>query len=224
MKSKALKEIPLLIISILPVSYLIYIWNTLPEKVPMHYNLQGEVNRYGSKSELVFISLFLPFLMYGIFSLVPYIDPKKQIQKMGSKYQSFKFILTTFMAALAILAIQSAKTGSFGNSGGYIVALLGALYVVMGNYFKAVRPNYFIGIRTPWTLENEEVWKATHRMGGWLWFFTGLGLIVCGLTLGTKISFTIFSISTVIIVAVPIIYSYIKHRELESVKDGDSSS
>ena len=76
---KLKKELPLVLIVLLPFIYLAYIWNELPEKVPMHWNIKGEIDRYGEKIELLIIPFLLPFLVYIIFLVVPKIDPKKRI-------------------------------------------------------------------------------------------------------------------------------------------------
>ena len=101
MKKAVLKEVPLLVIVLLPFIYLAYIWPDLPDQVAVHWNLQGEIDRYGDKTELLLIPFLLPLLIYLIFLLVPVIDPKKKIKNMGSKYHSLKVLLTSFMSLLA---------------------------------------------------------------------------------------------------------------------------
>ena len=206
------KELPLIGIVLLPFLYLAYVWNQLPEQVPLHYNIKGEVDRYGDKSELILIPILLPLLIYVIFLAVPYIDPKKQIQKMGNKYQSLKLILTTFMSALALFIIHTTKTGSFGNPNTMFL-ILGVMYVILGNYFKTIKANYFIGIRTPWTLENESIWKETHRLGGKVWFVGGLLVIICSLLLKNEVNAKMFLTITLVIVFIPVIYSYLLYRK-----------
>ncbi|WP_342662761.1 DUF1648 domain-containing protein [Gelidibacter mesophilus] len=76
------KELPLLTIVVLPFVYLASIWNQLPEKVPMHWNVKGEVDRYGNKVELLLIPILLPLLVYVIFLVVPKIDPKNKLKTM----------------------------------------------------------------------------------------------------------------------------------------------
>src|SRR5690606_8597931 len=107
MKTK--KELPMIALVLLPFLYLALIWDQLPQQVPMHYNLQGEVDRYGDRGELLWIPFLLPFLTYMIFLVVPLIDPKKQLQKMGNKYHSLKFLLTGIMSVLALYLLYSAK-------------------------------------------------------------------------------------------------------------------
>lgn len=206
------KELPLIGIVLLPFLYLALLWNRLPDKVPMHYNIHGEVDRYGDKSELLLIPILLPLLTYLIFLAVPLIDPKKQLQKMGNKYGNLKFLLTTMMSLLALYIIHSAKEGSLTNPN-LIFLLLGILYLVLGNYFKTLKPNYFIGIRTPWTLERESIWKETHRLAGKIWFVGGLLAILCALVLDGPNGFYAFMAITLIIALIPILHSYLLYRK-----------
>jgi len=153
-------------------------------------------------------------ITYIIFLIVPKIDPKNRISKMGNKYQHIKILLTTFMSILALFIIHSAKNQSFLNLN-YIVLLIGILYIIFGNYFKTIKANYFIGIRTPWTLENEVVWKATHKLGGKMWFIGGIIIVIASLILGKKTNFALFIIITGIIIIIPIAYSYVKFKKIE---------
>ncbi len=205
------KELPLIAIVLLPFIYLAYIWNQLPEKVPMHWNINGEIDRYGEKVELIIIPILLPLLVYIIFLVVPKIDPKNRLNKMGNKLQTIKFLLTTLMSILALFIIYTAKNESFTNPN-YMVFIIGVLYIVLGNYFKTLKANYFIGIRTPWTLEKETVWKKTHELGGKLWFIGGIIVVIASLILRKETNFTVFLIITGIITIIPIVYSYLTFK------------
>ena len=206
------KELPLIAIVLLPFLYLAYIWNQLPEKVPVHWNVKGEIDRYGDKIELMLIPILLPLLIYVIFLVVPRIDPKKKLNKMGNKLQTLKVLMTTFMSILALFIIYSAKNQSFDNSN-YLVISIGILYIILGNYFKTIKANYFIGIRTPWTLESESVWKETHKLGGKLWFIGGIIVVISSFILEKQLNFRVFLIITTIIAIVPIVYSYLLFRK-----------
>lgn len=206
------KELPLLTIVLLPFVYLAYTWNQLPEKVPMHWNVKGEVDRYGNKVELLLIPILLPLLVYVIFLVVPKIDPKNKLKTMGKKLHTLKFLATTFMSLLAIYILYSSKNETLYNPD-YIVLFVGVLYIIFGNYFKTIKANYFIGIRTPWTLESETVWKKTHELGGKLWFVGGIIVVLSSLILEQQYYFTVFVVITIIIALVPIVYSYILFRK-----------
>ncbi len=202
------KELPLLTIVLLPFAYIFYIWNKLPQEIPIHWNLKGEVDRYGEKIEILLIPILLPLLIYIIFSVIPKIDPKKKLEKMGNKLRTLKFLLTTIMSALALFIIYSIQSKS-STSPNIIFLIVGVLYVVLGNYFKTIKANYFIGIRTPWTLESETVWKEIHLLGGKLWLIGGLLVIISALVLDEKMNTAVFSIITIIITIIPAAYSFL---------------
>jgi len=211
---KLKKEIPLISIVLLPLLYLFYIWNDLPNKVAIHWNFKGEIDRYGDKMELILIPLLLPLLTYVLFSVIPNLDPKKNLDKMGGKFWNIKFLTTIFMSGIALLIIHSAKNSTLENPN-YLTLMIGTLFVILGNYFKTIKANYFLGIRTPWTLESETVWKATHILGGIMWFVGGICVIISSLFLETSINFIVFLCITGIISIVPIFYSYLVFQKTD---------
>ena len=87
--------------------------------------------------------------------------------------------------------------------------------MALGNYFKVIKQNYFLGIKTPWTLESEEVWKLTHILAGKLWIVGGLLIVIFSLIITENINFYIFLSITAIISIVPIVYSYLIFKELK---------
>jgi len=101
---------------------------------------------------------------------------------MGGKFHQLKFFLVLCMSLLALSIIYITKNQSF-SSPNLIPVLTGVLFLVLGNYFKVIQPNYFIGIRTPWTLESNEVWKLTHNFAGKLWVIGGFAVVLGGLIL-----------------------------------------
>ncbi len=204
---KLKKELPLIAVVLLPFIYLSYIWNQLPDKLPMHWNIKGEIDRYGDKIEIM-IPLLIPLFVYLIFLIIPKIDPKNKLNKMGNKFQNLKVLITILMSVLSLFAIYTIKNQSLTNPN-YIILIVGVLYIIMGNYFKTIKANYFIGLRTPWTLENETVWKKTHKLGGILWFIGGIIVVMSSLLLNKQHNVTLFITITIIITVIPIIYSYI---------------
>ena len=213
MKLSLKKELPLIIIVMIPFTYLAYIWEELPEKVPVHWNIDGEIDRFGNKSELIWIPILLPLLIYIAFLVIPYIDPKNKIKNMGNKYRSLKVLLTAFMSVLAVYVLYASKNESLGNPN-LIILLMGTLYIILGNYFKTIKANYFIGIKTPWTLENETVWNETHKLAGKMWFIGGLIIVLSSFVLEKEPNAILFMIVTAIIALVPIVYSYFKFKQV----------
>lgn len=210
------KELPLLLLALLPTFYLLVVWNRIPQKVAMHYDLHGNVDRYGSKSELVWLSVLLPLLCYFFLMALPSIDPKRKIEGMGNKFWQLRFILGIFITGLMVFVVYSSQY-SVAMKPNIGIGGIGLLFAALGNYFKTIRPNYFLGIRTPWTLESDVVWKETHRVAGVLWFFGGLLVTVFSVILSNpELLFYIFIIIMVFLVVVPFAYSYIKFRQVKS--------
>ena len=207
------KEIPFLAIALIPFVYLIYIWNRLPEKVPMHWNGAGEIDRYGDKKELVAMLCMLVGITYFVFLIIPYVDPKQKLQNMGNKLNNLRMILTLFMSGLAVFILYSVQQKSSNPC--FVFAIIGLLFAFLGNYFKTIKPNYFIGIKTPWTLENEEVWKKTHVLGGKLWFIGGL-LMALTFLLPNEMQLYTFLGITAVITIVPIVYSYLEFKKIKN--------
>jgi uncharacterized membrane protein len=203
------KELPIIAIVLLPFIYLGYIWNELPAEVPIHWNLEGEIDGYGKKGTLVLVPIMLPLLIYIMLSIIPKIDPKNRLNQMGDKLQNLKLILTLCMSVLALFIIYSSKNQSFTNQN-YPILGMGVLFAVIGNYFQAIKPNYFFGIRTPWTLESEVVWKETHKLAGKMWLLGGIIVIFSSLVFERQFNFNVFLTVMAIIALVPMVYSYIK--------------
>jgi len=193
-------ELFILIIIIIPVAYLLAIWAELPEEVPMHWNAKGQIDRYGSKNELVGLLLMLNLPLYFILKYAPKIDPKKKIS--DSQLAGLRLVMHLFMSALALFILYSTKQAEMSSPFG-IISLVGLLFTGLGWYFTKLKPNYFIGIRTPWTLESEEVWTRTHKASAPVWMIGGIFMAIAPLivesasvyiVLGTTLLLTIYSV------------------------------
>lgn len=217
MKLTLRKELPIIGIILVPFIYLAFLWNSLPEKVPTHWNSSGEIDRWGDKYSLIGLLFLLPVLTYLLLLVIPKIDPKKRIELMGGKYYQIKFILVLLMSTLAVVILHITVNQST-SSPNLIYSLLGILIVVMGNYFKVIQPNYFLGIRTPWTLQSNEVWKLTHVFASKLWFIGGLLIIIGGVFLPDEFFLVVFLSLIGVIVIIPMVYSYFKFKEMETNK------
>ncbi|MEP0265901.1 SdpI family protein [Dokdonia sp.] len=206
------KDLPLLIIVLLPFLYLGYLYADLPETVPTHWNMRGEIDDWGSKSMLWIIPFATSFLGYILLSLAPKIDPKGQIKQMGAKFYQLKFIIVLFLATLGLYILYATQQQSM-SSPKIIYILLGVFFTALGNYLPSVKPNYFIGLRTPWTLESATVWKKTHRLAGKLWVIGGLAIIVFSLILSQPQNLIAFIATIAIITIIPLLYSYIWFKQ-----------
>ena len=215
MENKLLKELPVLTVVIIPFIYLGYLWNGLPDTVPIHWNIHGEIDGWGSKSTLLWLPFLLPFLTYLIFLVVPKIDPKNKINKMGPKYDQFKFFTVLFMSIITMLIFYATKHSTILHPN-LIFVILGLFFVVIGNYLPSIKANYFIGIRTPWTLESEIVWKKTHQLAGKLWVVGGILMSMSSLLIPSKYNFAIFMTLALTMAMIPLLYSYFIFKEKEN--------
>jgi uncharacterized membrane protein len=213
---KILKRIIWLFI-IAPAVYLAIVWNTAPETVAMHANLKGEVDRYGSKNELITMTLILTLVNAAVYLLLPQvyrIDPKRYAAENKSRLHRIAFAVSVFIAAVLCLLIYSSIHESIKFSSRFILAGVGLLFAVIGNYMYNIKPNYFAGIRLPWTLNNDENWKKTHLLGGKLMFGGGLLIAIISLFTSFYLSIIILFGILSIIILITCIYSYKLYRKL----------
>ncbi len=207
------KEAILLLISVTPLVFMQQIWDDLPATIPTHFDLSGQADGWSDKSSLPFLIGGIGLVMYLMMLVIPYIDPKKKLEEMDGKYFSLRLIMAVFFAAIGIFIIYSAQQGELAGTK-FLFLLMGGMFAMLGNYFQAVRPNYFVGIRTPWTLQSENVWKVTHRAGGRLWMIGGLLIMIASLLVDdTNIRAFIFGTILVIMIAMPILVSFMEFKK-----------
>jgi uncharacterized membrane protein len=203
-----------IIIWLLPMIYLYMIYSSLPAIVPMHYGADGQPNGYGSRNSFVMAELLISgvaALMYLLMRFLPSIDPKKQAKYGESVYGKLALGVLLFLTALSI-AITYATIHKGLKIDKILFPLMGLLFAFMGNMMNNIKPNYFAGIRTPWTLEDEDTWRVTHRLAAKVWFVGGIALTICTLLLTGTITSIIFLAAVAIMVLVPVIYSYIYYK------------
>ena len=180
----------------------------LPETVVTHWNLRGEPDGYSSRFGA---AVFLPLLILGLtalFNVLPKLDPRR------ANYERFRDSYW-FITNAVIVFIVVAHGLTLGSAMGYEVHIdrllplgVGLLLVFLGNYLTRVEPNWFIGIRTPWTLSSDAVWRKTHRTGGWLFVIGGLIIAVAGFA-PRSVFFPIMVATIVVVAAIPVIHSYV---------------
>lgn len=215
MKTTPLQEAIIISIAALPVAYLAFAYSGLPETIPVHFNASGQADRMGSKNELVFITLLLSLPMYFLFKYLPKLDPKKQLERMGNKFYIMRLVLTVFISAIGVGIIYA--TVNYDDSSAmepqWTFILVGLLYIVLGNFMPALKPNYFMGIRTPWTLENDVVWRKTHRLGAYAFMGSGILITLSAMLFSMEITFYVTMGTTFAMVALVMIYSYILFKQ-----------
>lgn len=206
------KEVLIWIFTLTPLVYLGLSWNEMPAQVPIHFNLEGEADRWGSKLTLAGIIFVMTVLTNLLLLFIPNLDPKGKVEKMGGKWPQVRFLIMIMMAALSGFIIYSARNQHAFNPN-LLFILLGLFFVVLGNYFPAIKPNYFIGIRTPWTLESDSVWKKTHRMSGPLWVGGGIVVVAASFLQDNTFRLAVFLLVIALMTLIPTVFSFIELRK-----------
>jgi uncharacterized membrane protein len=207
---------------LVPALYLAFVWKNLPARVAVHFDLNGTPDRFGSKNELLVTSAVLigmNIVVYLIITNVYRIDPKKYAAENKTRLFRIAFATSFFLAAVLSLIIYSAGHGNIKFKTGLIFAGVGLLFAFIGNYLPNLKPNYFAGLRLPWTLENPDNWKKTHALAGKLWFAGGLILAITCLFTAPVVSIVIFFTVMTIIIIIPCVYSYRLYKRQRSVHD-----
>jgi uncharacterized membrane protein len=187
-----------------------YAWSQLPadSQIPIHWNVRGEVDRYGGPFEGLFV---MPLIMSGVVALfycLPWLDPRgENIRRSGKAYRALWLVMLLFFLTIHSITILSVL-GTPINMSRTILPALGLLFVVLGNYMGKIRRNYMMGIRTPWTLDNEVVWDKTHRLGGKLFVVSGVLTAFAGLLLQPTWGFVVLGVSMTITILYTFGYSY----------------
>ncbi len=203
------KEMVIWLIIVAPIIYLLTVLDQLPDQIPTHWNFKGEVDGYGSP-------FVLPLLNVGVYLLllfIPLLDPKrKNYEFFANAYYKIRLALALFLSTLTVMIILVGLGHDIKIDRVVIIGTL-VLFAALGNYLTTVKPNWFVGFRTPWTLENEDVWRKTHLLGGRLWFGGGLLGIILAFFLPQSALVTFAIVTFSVLGLIPVVYSYISYQK-----------
>jgi len=208
---KWLQEILVLILIVLPLYYLLKVYPSLPPIIPTHFGIDGKPNGFSNKQQIIWIIIFTSLLSAGSYLLIkhlPQFDPKKTSSLSSGNMQKIAIAVVALLSAIMISMLYASMHGSLSFSR-LFNPLMGIFFIVVGNLMYNIKPNYFVGIRIPWTLESENNWRATHHMAGKLWFIGGILITVFTLSLPVQTGEYFFMGSTLILALAPIIYSFV---------------
>ena len=188
-----------------------YFYANFPDRVPTHWNFAGEVDAWGSRLS----AFIIPVVVIGVYLLflaLPYLDPKKEKYDQFKKvYHVFKVIIIAFMVLLYFLTSLNGL-GYNVPIGALMPIIIGVMFVILGNYMSKLKSNWFIGIRTPWTLSSEEVWNKTHRFGGKMFILGGF-LMAIQVFLPLAFRLPIFILTIALLTVGTFGYSYYIYRQ-----------
>jgi uncharacterized membrane protein len=202
-----------IIIGIIILSFLvgIYFYPQMPERVASHWNAQSEVDGYMSRGWGLFL---MPLILIGLvlmFLLIPKIDPlKENIKKFRKYFDGFVVLLMLFLFYIYLLTVLW-NIGLRFNISHFTIPAVGILFYYCGILVENAKRNWFIGIRTPWTLSSETVWDKTHKIGGRLFKVAGV-VAFLGIFFPKQLIF--FALVPILLVtAYTIIYSYFEYQK-----------
>ena len=207
-------DLAILIFLIAPFIFIAINWNSFPEKIATHFDMKGNPNDYMDKAWGLMV---MPFVNIGtalLMFFLPMIDPRgKNLLLFANKFAIIRLALAMLLA-LGAFYIAFYSLGHHYNAAKVMEYAVLCLFIVMGNYLSSIRSNFFIGIRTPWTLSSEVVWKKTHRLAGRIWVFGALAFLVISLLFSLPVwSFTALIITMALI---PMTYSFFLYRKLQN--------
>jgi hypothetical protein len=209
------KEVLLLALLFGPMIYLGIIWPQLPATIPTNFNLNGTADGVVQKREFLLLMIFLFFtngLLYALFRYIPKVDdgeePPQNVADHIRDYYRIRFWIHIYVAVFTTVVIYlvSVSRGIFLEK--WVFTGVGILIAAVGIYLKDLKPNNYVGVRTPWTLKSDDIWVEVHHMASRLWLFGGLGIIIAGIFLPIISGVFLFIFAAGALAALPYIYSY----------------
>jgi uncharacterized membrane protein len=191
-----------------------YLWLSprMPALIPTHWNAQGQINGYMTP----FKAAIVPMIVIAGLALLTVVLPA--ISPRGYGIEPFVSVFVIVMLAVQAFVLLLALTMLL-NGAGYPIRLplvamvgLGLLWMLIGNYMGKLRKNFFAGIRTPWTLANDDVWERTHRMAGWLFVLAGLATVIAAF-MGASVMWAIYLLLAAVLI--PAVYSYVIYQRVQ---------
>lgn len=180
-----------------------------PARVPIHWNIRGEVDGWGGPAS-VFILPAVTTAMVLLLYALPRLDPRRaHWERFRPEFNLIVNVLVLFMAFMQATTVGSFTFGWHVNAGRTSMVGTGLLFMVMGNYLPRIRSNWWMGIRTPWTLESESVWRETHRLGGRTFVVSGAVATLAALLLPPSASAFVTIAALGVGGLVPVVYSYV---------------
>jgi len=208
------KWIPLLIVVAAFIASAV-VYPRLPETMPTHFDMSGQPNGWSSRLFGAWIMPLFLLFMWGLVRVLPAIDPRgDNYAKFGGAFEGIIVSIMLFMLGIHIVVLR-ASLGHPAAMQHVLPVGIGVLFIAIGNLLPRARPNWFVGIRTPWTLSSDRVWEKTHRLGGRL-FVAGGVIITVAAFASAKWAQVVLVTVTTLCAATVMIYSYLEWRREQS--------
>ncbi|HOZ00267.1 MAG TPA: SdpI family protein [Candidatus Syntrophosphaera sp.] len=206
-----------LLVLALHLAAVVYFMVALPAgaRVPMHWNIENQIDGWAGKTTGLLVGIGTNVLLFLLIYLMPWYSPwyRKYQERNEAVLPALLTVLVAFFALISVYSLVIAKWGEIPGVN-MILVLIGFLFIFMGNLLPKVPKNFFVGIRTPWTLTSDKIWQKTHRLGGICFVISGLIMIAKGFLLkGNQPFQVVTAVLAFAILLYPILYSFILYRK-----------
>jgi uncharacterized membrane protein len=191
----------------------IWLYPSLPAQVPTHWDAHGQINGYTPRFWAAAMPALIVLGLAILTVVLPYISPRRfEIKPFGAVFVLVMLLIQGIVLGITLVALLA------GAGYGVPVALVtmlgvGLLFMVLGNYMGKLRKNFFVGIRTPWTLASDAVWERTHRLGGWTFMAGGVLFVIAAFVNSAAVWLPVAAV--VVAAGGPVVYSFIVYKQLE---------
>lgn len=194
------------LLTLLPIIIGLLLWDKLPDVLPIHFDFRGNTDGFMSKNIVIFAFPFLFMLLNLLVIFLISNDPKRE--NIGNKVFSISCWIIPIIDNLVIYSIYAIALNYQINVILLTHLIIGLVFISIGNYMTKNHQNYTIGIRLPWTLDNQNNWNKTHRFASKIWILSGLLIILNGFIKIQYLSVTLIGLAIVL----PIIYSFVLYK------------
>ncbi|KAB7730026.1 DUF1648 domain-containing protein [Rudanella paleaurantiibacter] len=193
-----------------PFAYAALVWDQLPPRLISHYGINGKPDGTMPKGTFLLLMGGIQVFIYAITRYAPGAGVFSNAQ--SGNYHRLRLVVSLFLSGLMCWTLYASTQAGLAEDSSPIMLVLMVLMAALGNYMTTVKPNFFIGIRTPWTLFNETVWRKTHQMAGRLWVGGGVTGAILLLLVPQAWQMPIILTITGVLAVVPMAYSYWAYR------------
>ena len=188
------------------------LWNRLPDQMASHWNINDQVDGYMTKTWGVFMMPLVTLGMFALFLVIPSIDPlKANIAKFREAFNLFIVLIVAFMLYIHGLTLAWSLGYTDFKMSTSMLPAMGLLFIFVGFMLRKAKRNFFIGIRTPWTLSSDTVWDKTHRLGALLFMASGVLAIIGGI-FGGMTAFWLLFVPLMGSTLFLLVYSYVLYQ------------
>ena len=205
---------PLLVVNVILIAAMsaltLWAWPMIPEgaQLPVHWNLEGVADQMGSKEEALLTLPILTVALTLMFLVLPFFDPRRSNLQKSVKLWNATAIGTALLIATLHTFLVLSALGHDLRVTDFVVPGIAGLFVLLGNYLGKSHPNWFAGVRTPWTLSSDYAWEKTHRWAGRLFVLTGFGTLAAWLTTDERTTILVMIVAITITALASVALSY----------------